>query len=51
MQHSGSPNSDGFKTWVQKALWHGGSRYDAWFNAVSGQVPTSFSSEVLIDLY
>lgn len=38
VQHSATPNSDGFKTWVQKSLWHGGSRYDAWFNAVSGQV-------------
>ncbi|GLJ38158.1 hypothetical protein SUGI_0776840 [Cryptomeria japonica] len=30
--------SHGFKAWVQKTLWHGGSVYDAWFNAVEGQV-------------
>eukprot|EP01018_Ginkgo_biloba_P029518 Gb_22661 [translate_table: standard] len=34
---STSENS-GIKTWVQKTLWHGGSEYDAWLNAVSGQV-------------
>jgi hypothetical protein len=28
----------GLKAWVQKTLWHGGSNYDAWCNAVSGQV-------------
>uniref|UniRef100_A0A0C9RQK5 TSA: Wollemia nobilis Ref_Wollemi_Transcript_23155_1695 transcribed RNA sequence n=1 Tax=Wollemia nobilis TaxID=56998 RepID=A0A0C9RQK5_9CONI len=28
----------GFKEWAQKTLWHGGSNYDAWCNAVSGQV-------------
>ncbi|KAH9309619.1 hypothetical protein KI387_037530, partial [Taxus chinensis] len=33
-----SNESPGFKSWVLKTLWHGGSVYDAWFNAVSGQV-------------
>lgn len=28
----------GLKAWVKKTLWHGGSNYDAWCNAVSGQV-------------
>lgn len=38
MEDSASYAKPGLKAWVQKTLWHGGSNYDAWCNAVSGQV-------------
>jgi auxin influx carrier (AUX1 LAX family) len=45
-----SQNPSGAKAFLQKFVWHGGSVYDAWLNAVSAQVgqviltmPTSYA--------
>lgn len=38
LSKSGQSSSSSF---FQKAIWHGGSVYDAWLNAVSAQVRSS----------
>jgi hypothetical protein len=35
---SGGHSSSSVKSFLKKTIWHGGSVYDAWLNAVAAQV-------------